>query len=196
MPPEKKPVQVSPDRHFVEYGGTSIEIPKPINEMTPQDWLRMSTNPKSSLRKIHVDNQSFVGLHVVLKDKNYIPIWLYAGSQKSEVPRAFDMMERAINMGAQLISDLDDIEAPSNLRLGADGHIHRDDVILAKIPIVAYYALQVQNISKSKQAIEYKSAEGKAFEGVDMPHYIKGNKEVPLFETTEHQVQYQDRPRF
>ena len=62
MPPEKKPVQITADRHFVEYEGTAIEIPKPIAEMTQADWVRLSSGEKSPLRKIRVDNQSFLGL--------------------------------------------------------------------------------------------------------------------------------------
>jgi len=196
MPPEKKPIQVSADKHFVEYEGTSIEIPKPLEDMTQQDWSRLASGPKSPLRAIHVDNQSFLGLHVVLKDKNYMPVWLYAGGERAGVPRAFDSLERAVNMGAQLVSTLDDILTPNHFTLGADGHIHRDDVVLAKVPIVAYYALQAQNINKANGAIEYQAAEGKAYENIDMPHFIKGNREVPVYEATEHSVQYQDRPRF
>ena len=196
MPPEKKPVQITADRHFVEYEGTAIEIPKPIAEMTQADWVRLSSGEKSPLRKIRVDNQSFLGLHVVLKDKNYVPVWLYAGNRNGEIPRAFDTMERAIAIGATLVSTLDDIDVPNHFELSADGHIHRDDVVLAKVPIVAYYALQAENIRKSKAAIEYQSVEGKAFENIDMPHFVKGNRQVPVYEATEHSVEYQDRPRF
>jgi hypothetical protein len=197
MPVEKKPVQVSPDKHFVEYEGTSIEIPKPLEQMTEKDWVRLASGSKSPFRKISVDNQSFLGLHVVLKDKNYIPVWLYDGPRRSEVPRAFDTLERAVNMGAELVSTTDDIEIPHGISLSADGHIRRDDVVLAKVPIVIYYALQAQNIRKSKTAIEYKSSEERAYEGVDLPRSIgHGNKSVPVYESTEHSVQYQDRPRF
>lgn len=197
MPADKKPVQVSPDKHFVEYEGTSIEIPKPLKEMTQGDWVRLTSSPRSALNSVVVEHQSFVGLHVTLKDKNYIPMWLYCAGHDADIPRAFDTLERAVNMGAQLISSLDDIEmAGSHLRLSADGHIHKDDVVLAKVPIVAYYALQAQNIRRSQASIEYKSVEGKAYEGIDMPHYIKGNKDIPVYETTEHTVSYQDRPRF
>jgi hypothetical protein len=196
MPPEKKPVQVSPDRHFVEYEGTAVEIPKPIQEMTQADWTRLASGERSPLRKIQVENQSFLGLHVVLKDKNYVPVWLYAGNRNGDIPRAFDTLERAIAIGAQLVSTLDDIDVPNHFQLSADGHIHRDDVVLAKVPIVAYYALQAENIRKSKAAIEYKASEGKAYENVDGPHYVKGNIELPVFQSTEHSVQYQDRPRF
>jgi len=196
MPPEKTPVQVSPDKHFVEYDGTVIELPKPANEMTQQDWMRMATTERSPLRRLEIDNQSFLGLHVVLRDKGWMPMWL-RDTSRSEVPRAFDTMERAIQMGAQLVSTLEDIQAPTSFILSADGHIHRDDVVLAKIPCVVYWSLQAQNIRKSKSAIEYKSVEGKAYEGIDMPHALgKGNKQVPLYETTEHSVEYQDRPRF
>ncbi len=196
MPIEKKPVQISPDKHFVEYEGTSIELPKPIEEMTQGDWTRLAANPRSQFRNITVNHQSFVGLHVTLKDKNYIPIWLYV-AKNPEIPRAFDTMERAIQMGAQLVSDLDEIESSgTRFSLSADGHIHRDDVVLAKIPIVAYYALQAQNIRRSQGAIEYQSVESKAYENIDMPHFVKGNREVPVYEATEHTVQYQDRPRF
>lgn len=192
----KEPVQVSMDQNFVEHNGTSIQIPKPLAEMTQQDWIRMATGPKSPLQGVTVDNQSFLGLHVVLKDKNYIPIWLYAGGQRDDIPRAFDTLERAVAMGATLVSSLDEIQAPNHFQLSADGHIHRDDVVLSKMPIVSYYALQAQNIRKSKSAIEYQSAENKAYEGVDMPHFVKGNKAAPLYEATEHSVEYQDRPRF
>lgn len=193
-----KAIKVSPDKHFVEHNGTSIEIPKPLESMTPNDWLRMATGKKSPLHAVTVDNQSFLGLHVVLKDKNYIPIWLYAGAQRGDVPRAFDTLERAVNMGCQLVSTLDDIDDRFRNRFSfsADGHIHRDDVVLAKIPIVAYYALQAQNIQKSKAAIEYQSVESKAYENIEGSHFVKGSKELPVYEATEHSVQYQDRPRF
>jgi hypothetical protein len=191
-----KPVQVTEDKHFVDYEGTKIELPRPLAEMTEEDWIRMSTSPRSSLSQVIVEHQSFLGLHVVLKDKNYIPMWL-RDTSRSDMPRAWDTLERAVSMGAQLISTLDDIElSGSRLELSADGHFHKDDVVLAKVPIVAYYALQAQYIKRSRAAIEYKSVEGKAYEGNDMPHYIRGNKEMPLYEATEHTVSYQDRPRF
>jgi hypothetical protein len=191
-----KPVQVTEDKHFVDYEGTKIELPRPLAEMTEEDWIRMSTSPRSSLSQVIVEHQSFLGLHVVLKDKNYIPMWL-RDTSRSDMPRAWDTLERAVSMGAQLISTRDDIElSGSRLELSADGHFHKDDVVLAKVPIVAYYALQAQYIKRSRAAIEYKSVEGKAYEGNDMPHYIRGNKEMPLYEATEHTVSYQDRPRF
>ena len=197
MPPEKKPIQVTADKHFVDYEGTKIEIPKKLEDMTPADWGRLAASPRSSLSQVVVENQSFLGLHVTLKDKNYIPMWLYCAGRDADIPRAFDTLERAVSMGAELISTLDDIEMTgSQLKLSADGHIHKDDVVLAKVPIVAYYALQAQNIRRSQASIEYKNVEGKAYEGIDMPHYIKGNKDIPVYETTEHSVQYQDRPRF
>lgn len=192
-----RPVQVSPDKHFVEYESTKIEIPKPIDQMTQADWVKMTTSPRSSLNNVVVEHQSFLGLHVVLKDKNYIPMWLYAAGRGADIPRAFDTLERAVNMGAQLVSTLDDIETSgSRLSLSADGHIHKDDVVLAKVPIVAYYALQAQYIRKSNAAIEYKAVEAKAYEGNDIPTYIQGNKDIPVYESTEHNVSYQDRPRF
>ncbi|MHB1952822.1 MAG: hypothetical protein ACYCOU_03655 [Sulfobacillus sp.] len=197
MPADKKPVQVTEDKHFVDYEGTKIELPKPISEMTEGDWVRLASFAGSSLNRVEVSNQSFLGLHVTLKDKNYIPMWLYCAGRDADIPRAFDTLERAINMGAELISTLDDIDlAGSSLRLSADGHIHKDDVVLAKVPIVAYYALQAQNIRRSRSSIEYKSVENKAYEGIDMPHYVRGNKDIPVYEATEHSVQYQDRPRF
>ncbi len=199
MPPAQKPVQVTPDKHFVDYEGTKIQIPRPLEEMTPADWTRMAAAPKSDLRKVSISNQSFMGLHVVLKDKNYIPIWLYTGGQRHDrTPRSFDTMERAIQMGATLVSSLDELDDSCRSRYGlngADGHIHRDDVVLAKMPIVQYYALQAESIRRSRANIELQSAESKAYENVDMPHYIKGNKEQPVFEATEHSVQYQDRLR-
>ncbi len=192
-----KPVQVSPDKHFVEHDGTMIEIPRPLEEMTQADWVKLALGPKSPLNSVVIDNQSFLGLHVVLKDKNYIPIWLYAGGQRDDIPRAFDTLERAIAMGATLVSSEDEIQTPvGRFQFSADGHIHRDDVVLAKVPVVSYYALQAQNIRKSKSAIEFQSAESKAYEGVDMPKHIKGNRTAPIYEATEHTVQYQDRPRF
>ena len=193
---DKNPVQVSPDKHFVEYNKTMIQIPKPIEQMSNDDWMRLALGEKSTFNQVEIDHQSFIGLHVVLKDKNYLPVWLYDSRGKNDIPRAFDTLERAIQLGAQLISSIDDIEAPKTLRASADGHFHRDDVILAKIPIVAYYAMQRDNVRRSQSSIEYQAAEGKAFEAVDMPHYIKGNKEAPLYEATEHSVKYQDRPRF
>jgi hypothetical protein len=197
MPADKKPVQVDESKHFVDYEGTKIEIPKPINDMTQADWVRLTSSPRSSLHDVVVEHQSFLGLHVTLKDKNYIPMWLYSAGREADIPRAFDTLERAVNMGAQLISTLDDIElAGSNLKLSADGHIHKDDVVLAKVPIVAYYALQAQYIRRSQASIEYKSVVGKAYEGNDMPHYIKGNKDLPLYEAQEHSVSYLDRPTF
>lgn len=195
MPEEKKPVQVSPGKNFAEYEGTSIALPKPIEQMTEQDWVKIALGSKSQLRKISVDNQSLLGLHVVLKDKNYRPVWLYDSRGKDDIPRAFDMLERAINMGAQLCT-IDDIEVPCSFRASADGHIHRDDVILAKIPHVVYWSLQSQFMQDSRARLEYQSVEGKAYEGNDVPRYIKGNKDVPIFETTEHRVDYQDRPKF
>jgi hypothetical protein len=199
MPPAQKPVQVTPDKHFVDYEGTKIQIPRPLEEMTPNDWNRLSANPRSDLRKVSITNQSFQGLHVVLKDKNYIPIWLYTGGQRGNAaPKSMDSMERAVQMGAQLVSTLDDLDDSCQGRFaigGADGHIHRDDVVLAKMPIVQYYALQADSIRRSRANIELQSAENKAYENVDMPHYIKGNKEHPVFEATEHSVQYQDRLR-
>lgn len=194
MPFEKKPVQVSQDKNFVEFEGTIIELPKPLAAMTQADWIRLTASPKSSLSQVVIEHQSFLGLHVTLKDKNYLPMWLYCANKDADIPRAFDTMERAISMGAQLVSTLDDLETGAGkFQLSADGHIHKDDVILAKVPIVAYYALQAQNIRRSKAAIEYKSVEGKAYEGLDMPHSIQGNKEVPVYEATEHSVQYRDR---
>lgn len=194
---EKKPVQITPDKHFVDYEGTKIELPKPLEQMTQNDWVRMSTSSRSALNDVIVEHQSFLGLHVVLKDKNYIPMWLYCARQENDIPRAFDMLERAVTMGATLVSTADDIEASgSRLQLSADGHFHKDDVVLAKVPIVAYYALQAQYIRKSNAAIEYKSVEAKAYEGNDIPTYLKGNRDIPVYEATEHNVSYQDRPRF
>src|ERR1700734_550463 len=165
MPAEKKPVQVSIDGNWVEYEGAAIEIPKPVDQMTPEDWTRMASAKNSVLRQIVIDNQSFIGLHVTLKDPLWMPLWLYDSRSSDRIPRAFDTMQRAINMGAQLISTLDDImQAPGNYQLGADGHIHKDDVVLAKMPKVAYYAMQAQNIQRSMQAIEYQNVEGKAYE--------------------------------
>lgn len=192
----KTAVQVSPDKHFVEYDGTSIELPKPVESMTQDDWIALAGQRRSPLRKVSIENQSFLGLHVVLKDKNYIPVWLYAGSRASETPRAFDTMERAKRMGATLVSSQDEIEIPSDTVFSADGHVHRDDVILAKVPIVAYYALQAQNLQKSKAAIEYQAVESRAYEGIDMPHFIQGNREEPLYQASEHTVRYQDRLKF
>jgi hypothetical protein len=195
--PAPKPVQV--EGSFVEHNGTRIQLPKPLEQMTQDDWTRMSSNPRSELRKVSITNQSFQGLHVVLKDKNYIPIWLYTGGQRKETPRNFDSLERAVQMGAQLVSTVDDLDDVCRDRYscsGADGHIHRDDVVLAKMPIVQYYALQAESIARSRRAIEYQSVEGKAYEGVDVPKYVKGSKEVPTYEATEHTVKYQDRPTF
>jgi hypothetical protein len=190
------PVKVE-NKSFIDFQGTKIELPKPVDQMTPNDWTRLAVAKKSPLGKIQIDGQSFQGLHVVLKDKNYLPIWAYAGTRRVETPRAFDTLERAMQMGAQFAhtDDLDERSA-QRFELGADGHIHRDDVVLIKVPVVAYYALAAQNLRKSTQSIEYQSQESKAYEGIDMPHYVKGNKDAPLYETTEHTVQYQDRPRF
>lgn len=201
MPPAQKNIQVDANKHFADYEGTKIQIPKPLEEMTGEDWGRLAYGSKSPLLKVPVSNQSFHGLRVVLKDKNYIPMWLYTGGQRSEskVPRAYDPMERAVSMGATLVSSIDELDEESARYYqgtqSADGHFHRQDVVMAKIPIVAYYAIQAQSIEKSRKAVEYQSTESKAFEGVDMPHYVKGNKEAPLFEATEHSVQYQDRLR-
>lgn len=198
MPVEKKPVQVQDSAlgHFVDYEGTKIQIPKPVEQMTPGDWVKLATGKKSPLRDVAIDNRSFLGLHVVLRDKNMIPIWLHASGLSSDIPQAYDQARNAIQAGA-ILCTLDDIEAPNNFKASVDGHIRRDDVILAKIHCVAYWGMKGDEIRRSKASIEYQSAEGKAFEAMgDQPHFIKGNKDVPVFETTEHQVQYQDRPRF
>lgn len=197
MPAEKAPAKVSPDGHFIEYEDTRIQIPKPIEEMTTEDWVKFSSAPNSPLRHVVIDNQSFVSLHVKLKDPHYMPIWLRDTSRSSERGTVLDAMQRAIGFGAQLISTLDDIEvAAANYQLGADGHIHKDDVVLAKIPKVAYYTMQYQHTRRSNAAIEYQNVVGKAYEGVDMPPNVRGNQSEPLFATTEHIVDYQERVRF
>lgn len=195
MPPTQKPVQVDPNMNFIDYEGTKIQLPKPLEQMTSDDWVRISTSPRSPLHAVKIDNTSFSGLDVALDNKNYIPQWLYAG-HRAGTADAFDPMERSIQMGSVLCT-IDDLDETSKRRfagsVSADGHIRRNDVILAKIAIIKYWKIKASDIQKSNDAIEYQSVEGKAFENIDGPHYIKGNKEQPLFQATEHQVKYQDR---
>lgn len=198
MPVENKPVQVQETSlgNFVDFEGTKIQLPKPLEKMSHQDWIHLATGKKSPLQDLAIDNRSFLGLHVVLKDKNMIPIWLHASGLASDIPQAYDQARNAIQAGA-ILCTLDDIESPDTFKASADGHIHRDDVVLAKMHLVAYWGIKGEEIRRSKTSIEYQSAEGKAFEAMgDQPHHVVGSKNVPVFEATEHQVQYQDRPRF
>jgi hypothetical protein len=198
MPVEKTPIQVQKTElgNFVDYNGTKIQIPKPIEQMTPSDWSNLALGRNSPLKKIVVDNRSFMGLHVVLKDKNMVPIWLHASGLAKDIPMAYDQARNAIQSGAVLCTK-DDIEIPENPYVSADGHIHRDDVVLAKIHVLQYWGIKSAEVGRANSRIEYQSAEGKAFEAIgDQPRHVAGNRDVPVFETTDHQVQYQDRPKF
>lgn len=195
-----KPLTVDGEsKHFIEQNGVKIELPKPADQMTSGDWTRIAAGKNSPLRKVPINSQTFTFLHVALKEKgNYIPIWLYAGGKDGgSGGRALDSFERAIQMGARAatIEDLDEASQQKySGSVDAGGHIRVMDVMLSICPIVTYYAMQADHIRRSNDSIQYQSQEAKAYEGWDMPHEIKGNKDAPIYQTNEHSVRYSDRP--
>lgn len=193
-----KPITVDAEsKHFIEQDGVKIELPKPADQMSQGDWVRLASGKNSPLRKVPINSQTFTFLHVSLREKgNYLPIWLYAGADKGG-GRALDGFERAIQMGARAAT-LEDLDEASKAKYSgsedAGGHIRVMDVMLAVCPIVTYYAMQADHIRRSNDSIQYQSQEAKAYEGWDMPHEIKGNKDAPIYQTNEHNVRYSDRP--